>query len=48
MGLDIDDRLEGFYLVWSEEVDVNIGIFGDRVYVVLVEVFIYIFRGGLG
>lgn len=48
MGPDIDDRLEGSYLAWPEEVDVNIGISGDRVYAVLAEVFTHILRGGLG
>lgn len=39
--------LEGSYLAWPEEVDINIGIPGDRIYAVLAEVFTHILRGGL-
>lgn len=44
---NIDYRLEDTYLDWSEKVDVNIGISGDWVYAVLVEVFTHILRGCL-
>jgi len=47
MGPGVDNWLEGSYLAKAEEVDVNIGISGDRVDAVLAEVFTHILRGGL-
>lgn len=47
MGLDVDNWLEGSYLARAEEVDINVGVSGDRVNAVLAEVFTHILRGGL-